>query len=142
LTPQIKHARKLIEEGEDRHKVAALFKVGRKNPLSGAGVGRSMKAWKHRWTRLLPALYWITEKGVAGVAPSTWKAFQERVARLYEQNASLEEIRRGVERYVRRWKRWVRSGVRDVSEAIVGWADGPGISASAPAMSMPAARTE
>jgi DNA invertase Pin-like site-specific DNA recombinase len=31
LSPQqIKHARKLIDEGEDRQKVAALFKVGRK----------------------------------------------------------------------------------------------------------------
>lgn len=59
--------------------------------------------------------YWITEKGVTGVAPSAWEAFQERVARLYEQNAPLEEIRRGVEQYVRRWSQWVRSGVRDVS---------------------------
>lgn len=55
--------------------------------------------------------YWITEKGVTGVAPSTWDAFQERVARLYEQNAPLEDIRRGVEQYVRRWKRWVVSGL-------------------------------
>jgi hypothetical protein len=55
--------------------------------------------------------YWITEKGVTGVAPSTWEAFQERVARLYEQDAPLEDIRRGVEQYVRRWKRWVVSGV-------------------------------
>ena len=61
--------------------------------------------------------YWITEKGVTGVAPSTWEAFQERVARLYEQNAPLEDIRRGVEQYVRRWKRWVSSGVREVSKA-------------------------
>ena len=31
LTPQqIAHARKLIETGDDRNKVAALFKVGRK----------------------------------------------------------------------------------------------------------------
>jgi len=31
LTPdQVSHARKLIEAGEDRQKVAALFKVGRK----------------------------------------------------------------------------------------------------------------
>jgi len=54
--------------------------------------------------------YWITAKGVTGVAPSTWEAFQERVARLYEQNAPLEDIRRGVEQYVRRWKQWVVSG--------------------------------
>jgi RNA-directed DNA polymerase len=66
--------------------------------------------------------YWITEKGVTGVAPSTWEAFHGRVARLYEQNAPLEEIRRGVELYVRRWKRWVLSGVREVS-ASFGWPD-------------------
>jgi RNA-directed DNA polymerase len=59
--------------------------------------------------------YWITEKGLTGVAPSAWQGFQERVARLYEQNAPLEEIRRGVEQYVRRWQRWVMSGFRDVS---------------------------
>jgi hypothetical protein len=29
--------------------------------------------------------YWITEKGLTGVAPSAWQGFQERVARLYEQ---------------------------------------------------------
>jgi hypothetical protein len=40
--------------------------------------------------------YWITEKGVTGVAPSTWEAFQERVARLYEQNAPQEEILRRI----------------------------------------------
>lgn len=55
--------------------------------------------------------YWITEKGVTGVAPSAWKAFQERLARLYEQDSPLEKIRQGVEQYVRRWQQWVRSGV-------------------------------
>jgi hypothetical protein len=55
--------------------------------------------------------YWITEKGLTGVAPSTWERFQERVARLYEQNAPPEEIRQGVEQYVRRWKQWLFSGV-------------------------------
>lgn len=63
--------------------------------------------------------YWITEKGVTGVAPSTWDAFQERVARLYEQNAPLEKIRQGVELYVRRWKRWVVSGVNGFGSAFV-----------------------
>ena len=63
--------------------------------------------------------YWITEEGVTGVAPATWDAFQERVARLYEQNAPLEEIRQGVEQYVRRWERWVGSGVRDVSGSFI-----------------------
>ncbi len=61
--------------------------------------------------------YWISEKGVAGVAPSTWNAFQERVARLYEQNAPLEVIRRRVERYVRRWRRWPLGGVVVVGDA-------------------------
>jgi RNA-directed DNA polymerase len=28
--------------------------------------------------------YWITKLGVTGVAPATWQAFRERVARLYE----------------------------------------------------------
>jgi hypothetical protein len=55
--------------------------------------------------------YWITEEGVSGVAPSFREGFRERVARLYEQNAPLEEIRRGVELYVRRWKRWLVSGL-------------------------------
>lgn len=58
--------------------------------------------------------YWITKRGVTGVAPSAWQAFQERVARLYEQNAPQEEILRRVELYVRRWERWVLGGVRDV----------------------------
>ena len=57
--------------------------------------------------------YWITEKGVTGVAPSTWEAFQERVARLYEQNAPQEEILRRIGQYVRRWQRWVLSGLGD-----------------------------
>ena len=63
--------------------------------------------------------YWITEKGVTGIAPATWEAFQQRVARLYEQSAPLEEIRRGVEQYVRRWKRWVLSGVAEVVRSFV-----------------------
>jgi hypothetical protein len=74
--------------------------------------------------------YWITAKGVTGVAPSTWEAFQGRAARLYEQNAPLEDIRRGVEQYVRRWKWWVVSGVRDVSKAFV-WPGSCGGSSSA-----------
>ena len=55
--------------------------------------------------------YWITQKGVTGVAPSAWQGFQERVARLYEQDAPPDEIRRRIEQYVRRWTRWVPSGV-------------------------------
>jgi hypothetical protein len=58
--------------------------------------------------------YWITKQGVTGVAPSAWQGFRGRVARLYEQNAPLEVIRRGVEQYVRRWKRRVLSGIGDV----------------------------
>jgi hypothetical protein len=57
--------------------------------------------------------YWITERGVTGVAPSTWQAFRERVAQLYEQNAPQEEILRRIGQYVRRWKRWALSGVRE-----------------------------
>jgi hypothetical protein len=60
--------------------------------------------------------YWITEKGVSGVAPSTWEAFQERVVRLYEQDAPPEEIRQRIGQYVRRWRRWVVSGVTVVGE--------------------------
>jgi hypothetical protein len=55
--------------------------------------------------------YWITKQGVTGVAPSAWEAFRERVARLYEQDAPQEIILRRIGQYVRRWKRWVRSGV-------------------------------
>jgi hypothetical protein len=33
------------------------------------------------------------------------------VARLYEHNAPPEEARRRIEQYVRRWKRWVLSGL-------------------------------
>src|ERR1035441_1556388 len=66
--------------------------------------------------------YWITKQGVTGVAPSTWDAFQERLVRLYEQDAPLEEIRRGVEAYVRRWKRWVVSGLGDVNGQLA-WGD-------------------
>jgi RNA-directed DNA polymerase len=84
--------------------------------------------------------YWITEKGVTEVAPSTREAFQERVARLYEQNAPLAEIRRSVEQYVRRWKRWVLSGVRDVSGSFV-WPDfGPVHFAVVPPMLLRAAQ--
>jgi len=66
--------------------------------------------------------YWITEKGVTGVAPSAWEGFQERFARLYEQDAPREETLRRIGQYVRRWKRWVLSGVREVS-ASFGWPD-------------------
>jgi hypothetical protein len=46
--------------------------------------------------------YWITAKGVTGVAPSTLEALQERVVRLYEQDAPPEEIRHRIGQYVRR----------------------------------------
>ena len=61
--------------------------------------------------------YWITEKGVSGVAPSAWEGFRERVVRLYEQDAPLEEARRRIGQYIRRWKQWVLSGVLDVSNS-------------------------
>ena len=71
------------------------------------------KTFIGRITRGFPFLgYWMTEKGVTGVAPSAVVGLQERVARLYEQNAPPEEIRRGVAQYVRRWRQWVRSGVQ------------------------------
>ncbi|SPE26736.1 conserved hypothetical protein [Candidatus Sulfopaludibacter sp. SbA3] len=77
--------------------------------------------------------YWITEKGVTGVAPSAWEAFRERVVRLYEQNAPREELPVRIERYVRRWKRWVLSGVRGVSTgALAQTAAGLGLSAFGP----------
>lgn len=84
--------------------------------------------------------YWITEKGVTGVAPSTWEAFQERVARLYEQDAPPEEIRRRIEQCVRRWMRWVVSGVRDVSVAFVGRDECPVRPVFVPRMLIPAAQ--
>jgi hypothetical protein len=62
---------------------------------------------------------------VTGVAQSAWEGFQERVVRLYEHDAPLEEIRQRVGQYVRRWKRWVVSGVREVSRAFE-WSGGPG----------------
>jgi hypothetical protein len=51
-------------------------------------------------------------QGVAGVAPSAWEAFEGRGAWLYEQDAPQEEIRRRIGQYVRRWMRWVLTGVR------------------------------
>ena len=60
----------------------------------------------------------LTKRGVTGVAPSAWQAFRERVARLSEQNAPQEEILRRIGQYVRRWKRWVLSGVRDVTASV------------------------
>jgi len=49
-------------------------------------------------------IVWITKLGVTGVAPSIWQSFQERVARLYEQDAPPKDIRSRVGQYVRRWK--------------------------------------
>lgn len=67
--------------------------------------------------------YWVREQGVTGVAPSTWARCQDRVARLYEQDASPEETRRRIGRYVRRWKQYVVSGMRDLIASLV-WPDG------------------
>lgn len=58
--------------------------------------------------------YWITKQGMTGIAPSTWEAFRERAARLYEQDAPQEEILLRIGQCVRRWKRWVVSGLRVV----------------------------
>ena len=60
--------------------------------------------------------YQITATGVVGLAASCWEGFQERVLRLYEQNALPEVIRQRIGEYVRRWKRWAVSGIRN-------WAD-------------------
>ena len=46
-----------------------------------------------------------------GVAPPSVRAFQERLLRLYEQDAPWESLQRRVGDYVRRWQQWVRSGV-------------------------------
>ncbi|MEH2000890.1 MAG: reverse transcriptase/maturase family protein [Nostoc sp.] len=51
--------------------------------------------------------YWFAPLGL-GVAPKTVERFVERVSRLYEQGADFCRIGE----YVRRWWRWVRSGVR------------------------------
>ncbi len=63
--------------------------------------------------------YWITAKGVTGVAPSIWKVFRERVARLYEQNALQEKILRRIGQYVRRWQQWVLSGLGEWKSRVV-----------------------
>ncbi len=77
--------------------------------------------------------YWITKQGVTGVAPSAWEGFRGRVARLYEQDGPREEIRRRIGQYVRRWRWWVLSGVRDVTvgDALIGPIVGPRPNASA-----------
>jgi hypothetical protein len=76
--------------------------------------------------------YWFTKQGVNGVAPSAWKAFRERVARLYEQDAPQEEILRRIGQYVRRWKRWVCPSVIKITfgrdrDHCVFWVDWPSI---------------
>lgn len=50
--------------------------------------------------------YWFTPEGL-GIAWKSVERFAERVCRLYEQGAGENRI----EEYVRRWWRWVRSGV-------------------------------
>ncbi|MGO8735913.1 MAG: hypothetical protein ACLQVM_24325 [Terriglobia bacterium] len=62
----------------------------------------------------------ITKQGVGGLTPSAWEAFRGRVARLHEQDAPREEILRHIGQYVRRWKRWVLSGVREYGSLRVG----------------------
>jgi hypothetical protein len=58
--------------------------------------------------------YWFTPEGL-GIASKSVERFAERVSLLYEQGAGENRI----EEYVRRWWRWVRSGV-------VGWVDSLG----------------
>jgi hypothetical protein len=50
--------------------------------------------------------YWFTPEGL-GIATKTVERFAERVSQLYEQGAGENRIGE----YVRRWWRWVRSGV-------------------------------
>jgi hypothetical protein len=50
--------------------------------------------------------YWFTPQGL-GIASKSVERFAERVSLLYEQGAGENRI----EEYVRRWWRWVRSGV-------------------------------
>jgi hypothetical protein len=50
--------------------------------------------------------YWFMTEGL-GIASKTVERFAERVCLLYEQGAGENRI----EEYVRRWWRWVRSGV-------------------------------
>ena len=50
--------------------------------------------------------YWFTTEGL-GIASKTVERFAERVSQLYEQGAGENRIAE----YVRRWGRWVRSGV-------------------------------
>ena len=50
--------------------------------------------------------YWVTPEGL-GIASKTVERFAERVSQLYEQGAGENCI----EDYVRRWGRWVKSGV-------------------------------
>ena len=62
--------------------------------------------------------YWITAEGVTGVAPSAQQNFEERKARLYEQNAPPEVIRKRVELYIRRWRQGVLAGVCGVCDSL------------------------
>jgi hypothetical protein len=50
--------------------------------------------------------YWFTPEGL-GIALKTVERFAQRVSQLYEQGAGENRI----EEYVRRWWRWVYSGV-------------------------------
>jgi hypothetical protein len=48
--------------------------------------------------------YWITQKGVTGVAPSAWQGFQERVARLYECTSAPEGFSYSAPLGMRDWR--------------------------------------
>ena len=68
--------------------------------------------------------YQISGAGVIGVAPSAYAAFQERLVRLYEQNATPDELRRRVGQYVRRWRQWAVSGLGNWAETSGWFAEG------------------
>ena len=54
--------------------------------------------------------YRIATSGIVGVAEKTMENFAARVNRLYEQGADIGRIGE----YVRRWRRWVISGLSGV----------------------------
>jgi len=67
--------------------------------------------------------YRFSAAGIVGIATQTVKRCVERMNRLYEQGASPARIGE----YVRRWQRWVRSGLGARSERFVMLIDACGL---------------
>jgi hypothetical protein len=59
--------------------------------------------------------YYIASAGIVGIAPQTRKRFVERLTRLYEQGAPVERIGN----YVRRWQRWLVSGLGPYRDSVL-----------------------